>query len=135
MPSIDCLGESFEVWPEISAWAFADFAAKMEKDDSEAAGAGAVLATMALLKDCVIPEDWDRFEAHTRAKRASFEDLLAVIKSMTSKQAERPTVRSSDSSDGPLVIDQNSESNSDDSTLTRFRPDQKLAALRSLGVA
>lgn len=137
MPTVECMGESFEVHSEISAWAFADFAKATKGSDSDAVSTDAVLAMMDLLQDCIVADDWERFKAVTRAKRASFEQLMAVVKDMTEAQAERPTGRPSDSSDGPTTTNLNSELSLEDKALERsgLRPDQKLAVLRARGVA
>ena len=138
MPTVECMGETFTVQSDISAWAFADFAEAMEKNsDGDKFSAGTILAMMKLLEDCVIPDEWDRFKALTRAKRASFDDLMQVIKDMTAARAERPTGRSSDSSGGPEDTGLKSVSSAADKALedSALRPDQKLAVLRARGVA
>lgn len=139
MPTVECMGESFEVWPEISAWAFADFAEILgkSKDDADEFDPATITAMMGLLKDVVVPEEWERFKAVTRAKRANFGQLMQVVKDTTAAQAGRPTSRPSDSSDGPLATELNSGLSSEDRALAEsgLRPDQKLAVLRTRDVA
>lgn len=136
MPTVECVGETFEVHGTISAWGLADFA-----EATAAAGdadmAKSIAAMMTLLKDCIVETEWERFKTVTRAKRASFDDLFQIIKDMSSANAERPTGRSSDSSDGPTATGQRSGLSSEDRALemSGLRPDQKLAVMRTRGVA
>lgn len=136
MPTIDCMGETFEVHPNISFWALSDFAEAMGQQDGSVDAKSFKVIT-ALIQDCIVPDDWGRFEAVTRAKRAGVDDLMKVVTSMVEANAERPTGRPSDSSDGPVVTFPNSELSSADKALDEsgLRPDQKLAILRTRGVA
>ena len=138
MPTVECMGESFEVQAEISAWAFADFADAMGKaGDSDELDPRTITAMMSLIQDCIVPDDWERFKTVTRAKRASFQQLMQVTRDMAEARAERPTGRSSDSPDGPTSTEQKSGLSLEDRALevSGLRPDLKLAVLRTRGVA
>ena len=139
MPQIECMGESFEVQSEISAWAFADFAEVLgkSKDDANEFDPATITAMMSLLQDVIVPEEWVRFKTVTRAKRANFEQLMKVVKDTTAAQSGRPTSRPSDSSDGPTVTAPNSGLSSEDRALAAsgLRPDLQLAIVRSRDVA
>lgn len=133
MPTVTCMGESFETWPSISAMAYVDFARSM-KTDENSVSPDSVLALMDLLQDCLLPEEWDRFQQVTRSKRAGFEDLMNVIKAMVEAQADRPTGQPTDSSAGLPTTDQKSESTSANKVVDMFpgRPDKQAAVLRTL---
>jgi hypothetical protein len=137
MPSIECMGESFEVHPTMSFWALNDFAEAMAMAGDDVVEAQSFKVITALIKDCIVAEDWQRFEAVTRAKRASVEDLMSVVTAMTAANAQRPTGRPSDSSDGPEGTALSSGLSAADKALAAsgLRPDQKLAILRAREVA
>lgn len=54
-----------------------------------------------LLEQCIDPEDWARFEAAATRERDQGDELMAVVTKAIELMAARPTLRSSDSSDGP----------------------------------
>lgn len=71
--------------------------------DSEDPRAGAILADiyLALLGD----KEYQRFRAHCRQNGTQGEELMSILGDLASeetKETGRPTIRSSDSSDGPL---------------------------------
>lgn len=126
-------GESFRLNADVSDWDTMEFLSAMR-----AASAGAEDAfrpdelvtvhdyAIALVHD----DDRVRFRAHARTAKASIEDLLEFILGKPEVDAERPTERSSDSSDGPTATAPTSDVNSGDKDsppsglqLIRTRPD------------
>ena len=65
-----------------------------------------------MLRDCLDPEDWSRFERDATDKKAEAEQLLEVVSDTIEILAARPTSRPSDSSDGPLPTSPNSTGSS-----------------------
>lgn len=54
-----------------------------------------------MIRDCIDPADWDRFERDAIDKKAEGDDLLAVVTQTIAIRTARPTRRPSDSSAGP----------------------------------
>lgn len=132
MPKLDWLGESFDVQDEISAIAMGDFAVAAAGDDDKGSIA-TMAAMMGLLKDCVMPEDWQRFREVAVAKRAGFDALMEFVKDLITAQSERPTTQPSDFTDGLPATELKSVSSSADKVSQAFpgRPDKQLAVLRA----
>ena len=86
--------------------------ARSSKDpDAEMAGADLMEmydATLSLLEQCVHPDDWDEFEEVTTRHGVGHEGYMEVAGRVMAELADRPTGRSSDSSDGPRTIEQSS---------------------------
>ena len=92
-------GETIRLADSVSEWALMEFAEAAEQvDDASLAGMAAV---MRLLKESVLAEDWGKFRDLARTNKASIEDCMPVVVAVFTAETGRPTVRPSDSSDGP----------------------------------
>jgi hypothetical protein len=127
-PRVTFCGEMFALPEKIAATAVMRYA-KAEKSANTTAS---LLAQYDLLQQCILPEDWDRFEEIADTSRASGEDLWAVINDVFQLMADRPTLRSSDSSDGPQSIEPKSTPGSSTAVRDLFpgRPDLGIVPLR-----
>ena len=65
-----------------------------------------------MLRDCIHPGDWDRFEADATTKKAEGDDLLPVVTQTIELLTARPTQRPSDSSAGPSKTSESSTGSS-----------------------
>lgn len=65
-------------------------------------------ATYELLEQCLHPLDWARFQEHASVVGADMDELMKFVGTVMATVAQRPTGRSSDSSDGPRVIEPSS---------------------------
>lgn len=124
MATVEMWGETFALREKVPEWAMFKFAkaAVQGQDGDTLQGMASMLA---LVEKCLTVEDWPRFDRLADENDASSEEALKVIMSAFEQVAERPTGRSSDSSDGPSVTPLKSVSNFDDRALERFagRPD------------
>lgn len=68
----------------------------------------ALASSYELLERCLHPNDWERFEEHASAVGADLEELMEFVGQVMVVVANRPTGRSSDSSDGPRTIEPSS---------------------------
>lgn len=127
-------GDTFKLNADVSEWAVLEFAAAA--DAGEDAGTFQGLASMYnFVIELVHPDDRDRFRSLCRRERVGSNDLFEFMFGKKLEAAgERPTGRSSDSSDGPTVTDLNSAANSDDKgsrtgglRLLEGRPDLRVA--------
>ncbi len=129
--SVTFFGETFAVPDRIAATAVMRFAkaAKAEVDSKSFEG---MVAQYDLLQQAIAPEDWVRFEALADSERASGEELWDVISQVFVLLADRPTVRSSDSSDGPQTTEPSSlsEPAQEADLLFPGRPDLAVVPLR-----
>lgn len=93
-------GVEFKGDGQISTLDLSEFARLASQGvDSEDPSAVAIIADLYL--SLLGEREYQRFRAHCRRNGTNAEVLLAVIGDMAGEQVERPTVRSSDSSDGP----------------------------------
>lgn len=103
--TVELLGERFEVAESVGAFPLMRFA-------KAATARGGTMARFAalydLLEQCIAPTDWDRFQKHGAAVRADEDQLLGVVRSVFEVIGGRPTGRSTDSSDGPQIIEPSS---------------------------
>lgn len=104
--------------------------ASLGTDSSELAGMAAMYD---LLKACVHPDDWHRFEEHADSTAASDDELWGAIRAVLREQANRPTSRPSDSSDGPSDTEPSSTSTPAGRAIARLdgRPDLQLAVKKA----
>jgi hypothetical protein len=102
-------GDTFRRADAVGLMALMRFAhvAKAGTDSNDLDGLAAMYE---LLEQCVHEDDWQRFQKTAMKVKAKGDDLMAVVKAVISGEADRPTSRPSDSSDGPIVIGQKSES-------------------------
>lgn len=86
-----------------------------------------------LLKSCLHPDEWDRWNQAADDNAADDEDLWAFITRVWEAQAARPTVRSSVSSGGPSSTEPNSTTTPAARVIARLdgRPDLQLAVMRA----
>ena len=130
MSTVEFFGETFDLQDEPNTFALMEFAeAASTTDDNSLEGLAAVFR---LVEAAVTAEDWPRFKALARKNKAGVEDVLPVAVAVFQAQTGRPTVRSSDSSDGPSDTEQSSTSDSLIRVLDREagRPDRQLAILK-----
>jgi len=109
--TIPFLGEDFHVAESVGAMPLMRFA-KIAKSGTGTGDMDGLAAIYDLLEQCIHPDDWGRFQAHADKVRASGDQLLDMVREVFTVLAGRPTGRSSDSSDGPLVIEPNSTDDS-----------------------
>lgn len=131
MSKVDFCGETFTFVDEVGDFALMEFAESAERVDSESlAGLAAI---MRLLKAAVVEEDWPRFQATARRQRASVEDCMKLVMQIFEEESGRPTVRPSDSSDGPPVTAGKSVDASSLRVAQRLqgRPDLQLMVLQA----
>jgi hypothetical protein len=87
-------------------------------------------ATLSLLEQCVHPDDWEKFEQVTSAAGVDQEGYMDFAGRVMAQLADRPTGRSSDSSDGPRIIEPSSTDDSSSPVIHRLndkgRPDLAL---------
>lgn len=65
-------------------------------------------ATLSLLEQCVHPDDWDRFVEVTSKEGVDQEGYMEFSGKVMAALSDRPTGRSSDSSDGPQTTEPSS---------------------------
>ncbi len=132
MATVEFYGETFTLTSEVSEWALMEFAeaAASGEDGGTMEGMASMLR---LVQACVVDTDWARFRALARVKRADTDALLPVIQAAFAQAAERPTGRSSDSSDGPATTAQSSALRPADPATALFagRPDRELAIAKT----
>lgn len=111
MTEVDFYGESFTLADDIDEWTLMEFAEGMNQaESSPLVGLGVI---MTLLKEVVPQQDWARFRKTAKANKAGFNEVLPIAVSVFDKRAVevgRPTLRSTDSSDGPCGTEQPSMS-------------------------
>lgn len=115
-------GEEFALPERTGAMAMYEFAHLAEEGASEMEEKAAIYA---LLESCIAEEDWARFRKVAKKHRATEDELIQVIGQVLVVLAGRPTSRSSDSSDGPVRVDQSSMSTPAERAIGRLsgRPD------------
>ena len=87
---------------------FAHSASKgMNSEDIEG-----MAAMYAMIRDCIDPGDFPRFEQAAIDGRAEAEELLKVVSDVIEKLSARPTVRPGDSSAGPPATSESSKESS-----------------------
>lgn len=130
--SVTFKGQQFTLNPDVSEFAFFEFA-EAASEGQDAASLQGMASLLRFVVELIGEDDRDRFRALCRRERVSSEDLVALLLGKAEDDAERPTVRSSDSTDGPPSTEPNSDANSVDSTfptvgvdLLEGRPDLKL---------
>jgi hypothetical protein len=97
---ISLLGATFKVAPKLGLMPLLRFAHLSSKgvtaDDMDA-----LSAMYDLLRGVIDDSDWDAFQQHAAVVRADENDLLEAVRGAIEAMSARPTVRPSDSSDGP----------------------------------
>lgn len=120
--TFDYFGEQYRVHPDATDLAlveFMDLAASIEigaggKVTPESIGAGvqSLAAIMSALRELVHPDDFAAVWRAAKANRQTIEDLTELAMGLAAAVADRPTVRPSDSSDGPSSTEQSSTGDS-----------------------
>lgn len=102
-PKVTFLGDKYRIAEKIGQMPLLKFAAAAEQglDSSDMAGYAAMYA---LIRDCIDPTDWGRFERDAMDKKADGDDLFKVVTDVIAIIAARPTRRPVDSSAGPPTI-------------------------------
>lgn len=109
MATVELFGQEFGLSTEISEFALMEFAeaASSGQDGDTMQG---FASTLRFVRECIVADDVERFNATARRNKAKMTDLMVVIRAAFEQDTERPTSRPSDSSDGPSVIEPNSGS-------------------------
>lgn len=97
---VTLLGRPFKVADKVGLMPLLRFAHMagqgLAADDMEALG-----AMYDLLRGVIADDDWGAFQSHASMMRADQDDLLEAVREAIEMMTARPTVRPSDSSDGP----------------------------------
>lgn len=125
MRNYNLFGESFGLADSVGEFALMEFAEAAE--DVESNSLGAMAAVMRLLREAVVPQDWQRFRAACRANKATTEQLLPVVMAAFEQETDRPTVRPSDSSDGPVSTEPRSAAGSSSRVIERLEAEGRPA--------
>lgn len=98
--TFDFCGQEFRVADEVGAMPLLRFAAAADSglDTEDMAG---LVAMMEMVRDCIHPDDWPRFQKVATEEKAGGELLMEVCQGLYAHIAARPTVRPADSSAGP----------------------------------
>jgi hypothetical protein len=132
LPEVQFFGESLRLNPDVSEFALMEFAeAASEGQDGDTLEGMASL--LRLVTEVIHPDDRKKFRTIARKNKAAATDLMKVLGTPVEDEAERPTVRSSDSSDGPVSIAPKSEPSAEDKVSLHLasRPDLVVAARRA----
>ncbi len=110
MAEVELFGEVFALnRREDYEWAMIEFAdAAMGGADTDLLSGAA--AVMSLLREAIVADDWARFRATARAKKAQTKrDLMPIVVQIFQQVSERPTGLPSGSSDGQPATPESSE--------------------------
>ncbi len=99
MAEVEFGGEAFTTAEKIGLMPLMRFA-KVAKAGADAGDMDGLAALYDLLKQCIAPSDWARFEAVADRTQAEGDELMAVVGKVFEALSERPTRSPSDSSDG-----------------------------------
>lgn len=105
--TVEFCGVQFRIAEKVAALPLMRFA-KVAKAGVDATELDGMAAMYDLLEQVIHPDDWAKFERHADQQRADGEQLLEVVQGVFVLLADRPTGRSSDSSDGPRTIEPSS---------------------------
>lgn len=97
---LECLGGHYKVAEKIGLMPLLKFAY------TASSGVGTedldgLVAIYSMLRDCIDPEDWDRFERDMIAKKAEADDMMPCVEQAIEIINARPTRQRSVSSSGP----------------------------------
>lgn len=105
---VEFLGEHYRIAEKVGLMPLMRFAmtakAGANADDMEG-----LAAMYALIRDCIDPSEWERFENDAIMKKAEAEELLKVVQDVIQALSARPTQRPADSSAGPQTTSANSK--------------------------
>jgi hypothetical protein len=88
---VELKGEKFRIAEEIGAMPMLKWAAAAELSTDDPRALGAIYA---MLKDCILEEDWPAFEQHALTTKADAEALLDVVTGSLEVISGRPTKQS-----------------------------------------
>ncbi|MFC9973540.1 hypothetical protein ACFVH6_21865 [Spirillospora sp. NPDC127200] len=115
--SVEVLGDHYRVGEKVGLMPMMRFAhvAKQGTDSADMEGMDAMYQ---MLRDCIHPSDWDRFERDMTAKKADDHDLMTCVQQAMTIISARPTRQRSASSSGrstttPTSTDSSSEAAAD----------------------
>lgn len=108
MAQVELLGKAFTVADEVGTMPLMRFA-RLAEDGLDADEMEGLAAVYDLLEQCLDPADWTAFQRHATKTRANTEVLMEFVAEVLAMVGERPTERSSDSSDGPPATEPSSE--------------------------
>lgn len=110
--TVELQGKDFHIAEEIGAMPLMQFA-KLAADGEDGMDEMSALAAIYdFLEQTVHPTEWKAFTRHATTTRANEEQLLEFVSKVYAIFDGRPTVRSSDSSDGPQTIEPSSTAGS-----------------------
>lgn len=97
--TVECMGGRYLIGDKVGLMPLMRFASasKAGIDSSEMEG---LVAMYDMLRDCIHPTDWERFERDMTVKQAEGDDLMPVVGRVIEMLTARPTKRASDSSPG-----------------------------------
>lgn len=123
--TVEFLGETFKLKDGgPSGYRLARFAVAVRRGD-QGDMLNNVGAPLELVEACLADDEQGRFAALADKREATIDDIQHVVNQLFGVQTERPTVRPSDSSDGPSIIEPSSTPSAESSGSGRFdgRPD------------
>jgi hypothetical protein len=133
-------GETFTVAERVGAMPLLRFAAVAESG-TQASEMEGMAAMYELIRDCLIPGDWPRFQKVAADNKATDDEFLEICGAVYKAATARPTQRPTDSVDGPSDT---GESLKDPSFSVAFSPlgsvppiqlDERVRALRPVSEA
>lgn len=134
MGTFQYFDQEFTFAEEIDQFAVVEFAEAVD-NGIEAEGLRGMAVAWRLALGCVAEDDQARFRQVSRKNKAKADDYLAVFRDRLAADAERPTQAPADSSAGPVITEEKSESQLADGVTPlparAVRPDLALAASRS----
>lgn len=133
MAEITFLGEKFQILDQANEFALMEFASAAQEVDEE--NSLEALATIyRLIQATIVPEDWKRFRAHAREKRATVDQLMEIAVDVFEAASENPTQQPVVSSDGHWNDASKSEDDSSSRVIEKLqnegRPAWALIALQ-----
>ena len=99
-PVITLLGKGFRVANKVGLMPLLRFA-HLAAGGADTADMAALESMYDLLRGVIHDDDWAAFQDHASVVRADQDDLLEAVRDAIEVMTARPTVRPSDSSDGP----------------------------------
>lgn len=133
-------GETFAVADKVGAMPLLRFAAVAESG-TQAEDMEGLAAMHELLRDCLAPGDWPRFQKVAADRKADAEELMEVCGAVYQAITGRPTKRPSASADGssPTTVSSKVLSSSEESSPLGSVPpillDPRVQALQPIGEA
>ncbi len=105
------MGDTYRIAERVGLMPLMRFAmvAKSGVEDDDMEGLAAMYT---LIRDCIDPGEWARFEKDAIDKKAEQEELLKVVTDVIEALSARPTRRPADSSAGPQSTSPNSKERS-----------------------